>query len=42
VEGNDKKYARVKALRTLVETLSKELNYQPMDPHPAKAKAKKK
>jgi polyphosphate kinase 2 (PPK2 family) len=29
VEGNDKWYARVKTLRTLVEVLGKELNYQP-------------
>ena len=29
VEGNDKWYARVKALRTLVELLSQELSYQP-------------
>jgi polyphosphate kinase 2 (PPK2 family) len=32
VEGNDKWYARVKALRTLVEVLSKELDYQPAEP----------
>ena len=32
VEGNDKWYARVKALRTLVELLSKELGYQPAEP----------
>ena len=32
VEGNDKWYARVKALRTLVEVLSKELSYQPAEP----------
>jgi polyphosphate kinase 2 (PPK2 family) len=32
VEGNCKWYARVKALRTLVERLSKELNYVPPDP----------
>ena len=42
VEGNDKKHARVKALRTLVDTLSKELDYQPVDPHVAKEKKKKK
>jgi polyphosphate kinase 2 (PPK2 family) len=29
VEGNDKWYARVKTLRTLVELLTNELNYQP-------------
>jgi polyphosphate kinase 2 (PPK2 family) len=32
VEGNDKWFARVKALRTLVELLSKELDYQPSEP----------
>ena len=32
VEGNDKWYARVKTLRTLVEVLSKELDYQPDGP----------
>jgi polyphosphate kinase 2 (PPK2 family) len=32
VEGNCKWYARVKALRTLVELLSKELDYLPPDP----------
>ncbi len=32
VEGNDKWYARVKALRTLVELLSKELNHRPAEP----------
>jgi polyphosphate kinase 2 (PPK2 family) len=32
VEGNCKWYARVKALKTLVETLSKELDYVPLDP----------
>jgi len=32
VEGNDKWFARVKTLRTLVEVLSQELNYQPMEP----------
>jgi len=32
IEGNDKWYARVKALRTLVEALSKELNHQPVEP----------
>ena len=31
VEGNDKWYARVKTLRTLVNVLSKELDYQPAD-----------
>jgi hypothetical protein len=32
VEGNCKWYARVKALRTLVDTLSEELDYVPPDP----------
>ncbi|MGA2597900.1 MAG: hypothetical protein ABSH09_13030 [Bryobacteraceae bacterium] len=32
VEGNDKYWARVKALSTLVEILSKELGYKPADP----------
>ena len=32
VEGNDKYWARVKALSTLVEILSKELGYKPTDP----------
>jgi polyphosphate kinase 2 (PPK2 family) len=32
VEGNDKWYARVKTLRTLVDVLSKELRYQPAEP----------
>lgn len=32
VEGNDKYWARVKALSTLVEILSKELCYKPADP----------
>ncbi len=31
VEGNDKYYARVKTLRTLVETVSKELQIKPKD-----------
>lgn len=39
VEGNNKWYARIKTLRTLVELLSQELDYQP--PVPA-AKGKKK
>ena len=44
VEGNDKWYARMKTLRTLVEVLSKELNYEPSEPHvraPGKGKKKK-
>jgi polyphosphate kinase 2 (PPK2 family) len=32
VEGNDKWFARVKTLRTLVDVLSKELDYQPLEP----------
>jgi len=39
VEGNCKWYARVKALKTLVEVLTRELNYVPPDPI---AKPKKK
>ncbi len=42
VEGNDKQYARVKALRTLVDLLSQELNYEPVDPHKEKTSKKKK
>jgi polyphosphate kinase 2 (PPK2 family) len=41
VEGNDKWYARVKALGTLVDVLSKELNYQPAEPPIKGAKSKK-
>lgn len=32
IEGNDKYYARVKILSTLVDLLSEELHYQPADP----------
>ena len=32
VEGNDKHWARVRALTTVVETLSQELDYKPRDP----------
>ena len=32
VEGNDKRFARIKTLRTLVDTLSRELSFQPSDP----------
>ena len=32
VEGNNKYWARVKTLSTVVETLSKELDYKPQDP----------
>jgi polyphosphate kinase 2 (PPK2 family) len=42
VEGNQKWFARVKALRTLVEVLSKELDYQPAEPKVKKMKKKKK
>lgn len=42
VEGNDKWWARVKVLTTLVETLSRDLNYTPRDPLPDKPAAKKK
>lgn len=43
VEGNDKFWARVKILRTLVETLSRELDYKPRDPlKAAEGKSKKK
>jgi polyphosphate kinase 2 (PPK2 family) len=41
IEGNHKWFARVKALRTLVEVLSKELDYQPAEPK-AKTGGKKK
>jgi polyphosphate kinase 2 (PPK2 family) len=41
VEGNCKWYARVKALRTLVDVMTQELNYIPPDPM-AKATGKKK
>ena len=32
VEGNDKNWARVKVLASMVEVLSRELDYQPADP----------
>jgi polyphosphate:AMP phosphotransferase len=32
VEGNDKWYARIRALHTLTDVLSKQLDYQPSDP----------
>jgi len=41
VEGNDKWFARVKTLRTLVELLSRELDHQPMEPHTARSAAEK-
>ena len=42
VEGNDKLYARVKTLRTLVELVSRELNYTPTAGAKKKRKKKKK
>jgi len=42
VEGNDKWFARVKSLRTLVDVLSSELDYQPTEPGSASKKKKKK
>lgn len=42
VEGNDKYFARIKTLRTLVETLSRELHYVPSDPSEARRLAKSK
>jgi polyphosphate kinase 2 (PPK2 family) len=42
VEGNCKWYARVKALRTLVDALTRELNYIPPDPMAQVTKEKKK
>jgi polyphosphate kinase 2 (PPK2 family) len=38
VEGNDKWFARVKTLRTIVEVLSSELDHQPADIKPKKHK----
>jgi polyphosphate kinase 2 (PPK2 family) len=38
VEGNDKKFARVKALRTLVDVLSRELEHEPAEPPKQKKK----
>ena len=38
VEGNDKYHARVKAITTVVDTLSRELEYKPVDPLGRKAK----
>jgi polyphosphate kinase 2 (PPK2 family) len=32
VEGNDKNWARVKVLASMVEVLSRELDYEPADP----------
>jgi polyphosphate kinase 2 (PPK2 family) len=42
VEGNDKLWARIKALRTLVELLSKELDHEPVDPVKLEEERKKK
>jgi polyphosphate kinase 2 (PPK2 family) len=41
VEGNDKWFARVKTLRTLVDVLSKELDHQPLEPRIVDVKFKK-
>jgi len=41
VEGNDKHWARVRALTTVVETLSEELDYKPRDPLDKKSGKKK-
>ena len=41
VEGNDKHWARVKAQSTVVDVLSKELDYQPRDPLKDKGGEKK-
>ena len=40
VEGHDKWFARVKTLRTLVELLSRELDYRPTEPPVKKAKVR--
>jgi polyphosphate kinase 2 (PPK2 family) len=42
VEGNDKWFARIKSLRTLVDILSGELDHQPTEPGSAGKKSKKK
>ncbi len=42
VEANDKWYARVKALRTLVETLSRELDHRSAEPGGKSSKNKRK
>jgi polyphosphate kinase 2 (PPK2 family) len=42
VEGNDKWFARVKTLRTIVDVLSSELDYRPADIKPKKQKKGKK
>jgi polyphosphate kinase 2 (PPK2 family) len=38
VEGNDKWFARVKTLRTLVQLLARELDYRPAEPPVKRAK----
>jgi polyphosphate kinase 2 (PPK2 family) len=40
IVGNDKWFARVQALQTLVDTLSKALDYQPAEPRARKVKKK--
>lgn len=40
VEGNDKWFARIKTLRTLVELLSKELDHKPSEPRDRKGRGK--
>jgi polyphosphate kinase 2 (PPK2 family) len=42
VEGNDKAWARVKVLKTLVDVLSRELSYKPQDPLDSKKKESRK
>jgi polyphosphate kinase 2 (PPK2 family) len=42
VEGNDKWYARIRVLKTVVEVLSRELDYDPFAAMPAGKKPKKK
>jgi polyphosphate kinase 2 (PPK2 family) len=42
VEGNSKLYARIKILHTVVEKLSKELNYDPSQPFVSNEKKEKK
>jgi polyphosphate kinase 2 (PPK2 family) len=41
VEGNDKWFARVKTLRTLVELLSRELDHQPTEPQIVRIRVEK-
>ena len=42
VEGNDKWFARVKTLQTLVSLLSEELDYRPQAVKPKQRKSKEK